>query len=258
MEAGQLGRRDRLALGVQHAVGRLLSPVWVPATVVLMRWVLGWRILDAARSRREYRRLWQSHDGPLIVCANHLTLIDSAVIAWALGSWTWFLAHYAALPWNVPEQRNFTASLGARLLVYLMKCVPVVRGGDRAAVAGVLARLTHLLRRGEAVLLFPEGGRSRTGRVDVDNAAYGVGQLIAALPGCRVLCVYLRGEGQHEFSDLPARGERFHVRLASLEPVSALQGLRAARDLSQQVMRTLAGLEREHFAEHTLELADAR
>jgi hypothetical protein len=73
-----------------------------------------------------------------------------------------------------------------------------------------------------------------------------------------VLCVYLRGEGQHEWSDLPARGERFHVRLESLAPVSRLHGLRAARDLSQQVMRTLAGLEREHFTEHTLELADAR
>jgi 1-acyl-sn-glycerol-3-phosphate acyltransferase len=258
VEAGQLGRRDRLALAVQHAVGRLLSPVWVPASVVLMRWGLGWRIADAARARREYRQLWQSHDGPLIVCANHLTLIDSAVIAWALGSWAWFLAHYAALPWNVPEHRNFATSLGSRLLVYLMKCVPVVRGGDRAAVAGVLARLTHLLRRGEAVLLFPEGGRSRTGRVDVENATYGVGQLIAALPGCRVVCVYLRGEGQEDFTDLPARGERFHVRLATLRPVSPLHGMRAVRDLSQQVMRALVGLEREHFAAHALELADAR
>jgi hypothetical protein len=258
VEAGQLGRRDRLALAVQHAVGRLLSPVWVPASVVLMRWGLGWRIMDAARTRREYRDLWQSRQGPLIVCANHLTLIDSAVIAWALGSWAWFLRHYAALPWNVPEQRNFTVSFWSRLLVYLMKCVPVVRGGDRAAVAGVLARLTHLLRRGETVLLFPEGGRSRTGRVDVANATYGIGQLIAALPGCRVLCVYLRGGSQDEWSDLPARGERFHVRLRSLEPVSSLQGMRAARDLSQQVMQALAGLEREHFSEQPQAIADAR
>jgi 1-acyl-sn-glycerol-3-phosphate acyltransferase len=258
VEAGQLGPRDRLALAVQRAVGRLLSPVWVPATVALMRFGLGWRIADAARARREYRHVWRLHEGPLLVCANHLTLIDSAIIAWALGSWTWFLAHYASLPWNVPERRNFSSSLGSRVLVYLMRCVPVERGGDRNEVAGVLARLEYLLRRGEAVLLFPEGGRSRTGRVDVENVTYGVGRVIAALPGCRVLCVYLRGEHQDEFSDLPARGERFHVRLTALQPTSAMSGMRAQRDLSQQVVHTLADLEREYFQERTPGLADAR
>lgn len=258
MEAGELGRRDRLALAVQRVVGRLLSPLWVPATVVLMRFGLGWRIIDVARTRRAYRDLRRSHDEPLLVCANHLTLIDSAIIAWALGSWTWFLAHYASLPWNVPERRNFSTSLVSRVLVYLMRCVPVERGGDRNEVAGVLARLTYLLRRHEAVLVFPEGGRSRTGRVEVENVTYGVGRVIAALPGCRVLCVYLRGEGQDGFSDLPARGERFHVRLAALQPTSAMSGMRGARDLSQQVVHTLADLERDYFQERSPGLANAR
>ena len=158
-----------------------------------------------------------------------------------------FLAHYAALPWNVPERRNFSGSLASRLLVYLMKCVPVTRGGERGEVAGVLARLVHLLGRGEAVLVLPEGGRSRSGRVDVENATYGVGRVIGDLPECRVLCVYLRGEHQDGFSDLPARGERFHVRLAALRPTSEQKGMRRARDLSQQVVRTLAQLEQSHF-----------
>jgi hypothetical protein len=258
VEAGQLGRRDRLALAVQRVVGRLLSPLWVPATVVLMRFGLGWRIIDVARTRRAYRDLRRSQDEPLLVCANHLTLIDSAIIAWALGSWTWFLAHYASLPWNVPERRNFSTSLTSRVLVYLMRCVPVERGGERNEVAGVLARLEYLLHRGEAVLLFPEGGRSRTGRVEVENVTYGVGRVIAALPGCRVLCVYLRGESQDEFSDLPARGEHFHVRLAALQPTSSMSGMRGARDLSQQIVHTLADLEREYFQERTAGLADAR
>src|SRR5437667_332795 len=164
-------------------------------------------------------------------------MIDSALIAWALGSPPWFLAHYAALPWNVPERRNFAGSLASRLLVYLMKCVPVTRGGDRGEVAGVLGRLVYLLHRGEAVLVFPEGGRSRSGRVDVENAAYGVGRMIGDLPRCRVLCVYLRGERQDGFSDLPARGERFHVRLAAVRPTSDQNGMRRARDLAQQVVR---------------------
>jgi len=247
VESRRLGRGARLGLAVQRAVGRLLSPVWVPATVALMRFGLGWRIEGMAAARREYRTLWHAGAGPLLVCANHLTMIDSALVAWALGSPGWFLAHYAALPWNVPERRNFAGSLASGILVYLMKCVPVTRGGDRGEVAGVLARLVHLLGRREAVLVFPEGGRSRSGRVDVENATYGVGRVIGDLPDCRVLCVYLRGEQQDGFGGLPARGERFHVRLAVLRPTSEQKGMRRARDLAQQIVRTLAQLERSHF-----------
>jgi len=239
-------RRGRLALAVQRAAGRLLSPFWVPAVMLLMR-TRGWRLEGAAAVRRQYRTLWQADEGPILICANHLTMIDSAIVAWALGSPMWLLAHYAALPWNVPERRNFSASLASRILVYLMKCVPVTRGGDRDEVARVLGRLTHLLRRGETVLMFPEGGRSRTGRVDPENVAYGIGRLIAAVPGCRVVCVYVRGEQQDGFSDLPVAGERFHVRLASLRPATPLGGLRGARDLTQQVGRALAELEHAHF-----------
>lgn len=249
MEAGRLAWRDRLALAAQRAIGRLLSPVWVPATVALMRFGLGWRIDRLTAVRRQYRTLWRANDEPLLVCGNHLTLIDSALIAWALGAPGWFLTHYATLPWNVPERQNFTQSFASRVLVYVMKCVPVTRGGDRGEVAAVLSRLVYLLRRGEAVLIFPEGGRSRSGKVEVENATYGVGQLIAALPRCRVLCVYLRGEHQDGFSDLPPRGERFHVRLECLQPTSDLRGLRAARDVTRQIVEALGRLEQQHFAE---------
>jgi hypothetical protein len=225
----------------------LLSPIWIPATVGVMRFGLRWRIHGAAAVRREYRALRRANDGPLLVCANHLTMVDSAIIAWALGSPAWFLVHYAALPWNVPERRNFAGSVTSRVLVYLMKCVPVARGGDRGDVASVLVRLAWLLGRGEVVLVFPEGGRSRSGRVEVESAAWGVGRLIGGVPSCRVLCVYLRGSRQDGFGNAPARGEHFHVRLAVLQPRSELTGMRRARDLSQQVARTLVRLEEQQL-----------
>jgi hypothetical protein len=59
--------------------------------------------------------------------------------------------------------------------------------------------------------------------------------------------VYLRGEHQDAFSDLPVRGERFHVRLASLRPTSDLKGMRRAADLARQVVGTLAELEQRYF-----------
>lgn len=247
MDGESVAGRARFGLAVQRIVGRLLSPIWVPATVALMRFGLGWRIDGVPAARREYRALRAGSPAPLLVCANHLTLVDSALVAWALGSPGWFLTNYAALPWNVPERQNFARSLASRVLVYLMKCVPVARGGDRGEVSEVLARLAYLLARGEAVLVFPEGGRSRSGVVEIESATYGVGRLIGALHDCRVLCVYLRGERQDGFGDLPPRGERFRVQLAMLEPRSDLKGMRRARDLSQQVVRTLARLEQEHF-----------
>jgi len=67
------------------------------------------------------------------------------------------------------------------------------------------------------------------------------------VPGCRVLCVYVRGERQEGFSDLPARAERFHVRCETLRPTSQRTGLRGARETSQQVVRTLVRLEQQHF-----------
>ncbi len=240
------GPRGDGGLALQRFVGRLLSPVWVPMTVALMRFGFGWRIDGMDDARRVYRDLRRSGD-PLLVCANHLTLVDSALVAWALGSPWWFLLHYAALPWNVPERQNFAASIVSRVLVYLMKCVPVTRGGDRTEIGRVLARLVRLLARGEVVLIFPEGGRSRSGAVEAESAAYGVGRVIAALPGCRVLCVYLRGERQEGFSDLPVRGDRFRVQVECLRPTSELKGMRRARDLAQQVTRTLTTLEQRHF-----------
>jgi len=248
VQAGRLGGRDRIALAVQRAVGRIVSPLWVPVTVGLMRFGLGWTIADGEETRRVYRAFCDG-GGSRLICANHLTLVDSALIAWALGAPGWFLRHYAALPWNVPERDNFAFSSLSRLAAYVMKCVPITRGGDRRDVGRVLARVTHLLARGESVLIFPEGGRSRSGTVDLESAAYGVGRIIAALPDCRVFCVYLRGEGQRDYGDLPAAGERFHVYVDTIRPRSDFHGMRRAHDLARQVVPRLADLEQRHFAE---------
>ena len=90
----------------------------------------------------------------------------------------------------------------------------------------MLEKVQHLLRSGEVVMVFPEGQRSRSARVELESAAYGVGRIVSSVPGCRVLCLYLRGDGQHEMSDAPARGEVFRGRLALIEPKSDERGLR--------------------------------
>jgi 1-acyl-sn-glycerol-3-phosphate acyltransferase len=237
---------SRDALERQRLAGRIASLAWLPLVTLLMRLGLGWRIRDAARGRREYARLLE--DGrPLLIVANHLTMVDSAVIGWALGSGPGHVLRPRGLPWNVPLARRVESSWIWRVLAYVMKCVPVPRGGDRREVADVLDKLAHLLRSGEAVLMFPEGGRSRTGRVDTGTTADGVGRLIKEVEGCRVLCVYARGDAQHTWSNLPARGETFTVAMRIVEPRTQLRGLRASRDLATQVVSHLVEMEREYL-----------
>jgi hypothetical protein len=157
---------------------------------------------------------------------------------------------FDALPWNTPEETNFARTTTHRALVYLAKCIPIRRGGSRENVAGVLDRIRYLLERGEIALLFPEGGRSRTGRISTDNAAWGVGRIVGAVEGCRVLCVYMRGDAQATWSDYPARGDRMRVSLSCIEPKSDARGARRARDLAQQIVAQLARMEEEHFRVH--------
>lgn len=177
------------------------------------------------------------------MCPNHLTLVDSFLVAFALGHPAWFARNWASLPWNVPEATIFQRTPVLHAATWLMKCVPIVRGGDRAEVGRVIGRVAGLLARGEVVLLFPEGGRSRSGRVDAEARTYAVGRLLRSVPECRVLCVHLRGIGQETWGDLPRRGETFRVSLSTPEPKTEHGGLRGAVDLSQQVLRELARLE---------------
>jgi 1-acyl-sn-glycerol-3-phosphate acyltransferase len=237
---------ERARLTRQRRVGRATSPLWLPLTGAIMALGLGWRIENARETRARYRRLRRESRAPLLVCANHLTMVDSFLVAWALGSPLWFLLHYRSLPWNVPEERNFAATWWSRALVYVMKCLPIRRGADKREAARVLARLAYLLARGEVGLVFPEGGRSRSGRVEAETAAYGVGRLVKALPGCTVLCVYLRGAHQESWSDAPVRGERFRAELSLLEPKSDAAGLRGSLEIARQIVGRLQEMERRH------------
>lgn len=245
--SAKLELRPRLSLVVQRWAAWGIAPISFTLVWIGLRVVGGYRIDGLARARREHRQIRACSDAPMLLCANHLTLVDSFLIAWALGSPFWFFVNFSALPWNVPDQGNFATAPWQRALVYALKCLPIRRGGRRAEATQVLARVAHLLRSGDSVLIFPEGGRSRSGRVEVDSAATGVGRVIRSVHGCRVLCVYLRGDRQRGYSGLPARGDRFSVALCEIEPKTDDRGLRGSRDLVRQVVGKLREMEQEYF-----------
>lgn len=231
----------------QRFVSIATSPIWVGCSIVAMRFWFRWRIADMKRIRATYRRIRSESKGPLLVCANHLTMVDSFVITWAMGSGLYWITHPDELPWNTPERKNFGRTALQRLLIFIAKCIPITRGGAREDVGEVLERVKFLLARGETAFIFPEGGRSRSGRVEEDAAAWGVGRIVGAVPGCRVLCVYARGRKQTTWSDLPERGDTLDLSLACIEPKSDARGVRRSRDLAAQIVRQLMRMEEEYF-----------
>jgi len=243
----QVSRQVRVRHVVQREIGRLIGPFWIPPFVFMLRFIMGYRLDNVDAVRAQYRRLRGETDAPILICPNHLTLIDSMIIAWAIVPWWRYALHFDDLPWNTPERKNFARTGLTRVLVFIAKCIPISRGGERSEVAGVLARVTYLLRGGEVAMLFPEGGRSRTGRVSTESIAWGVGRIISSTPGCRVLCIYSRGDTQESWGSIPNMGDHFTMSLECFEPKSDYKGARRSRDLVSQVVARLAHMEEAYF-----------
>jgi hypothetical protein len=247
-DAPLLGAGERLALELQRRLGQAAALLLWPLALLWMRWLRGYRIDHLAQVRRRARGLLRQAGGAVLICPNHLTWIDSLLVQWAISSPWELLPRFHRFAWNVPEANNFSRNLWLRCTCYLAKCLPIRRGGERGTQRRVLIKLVHLLRGGEAVMLFPEGGRSRAGRVDPRSISYGAGRIANSVPGCRVLCVYLRGEKQQLATLLPQRNQRFRVEFALLRPIAQRPGLRAARETALLIGETLAALEKRHFA----------
>jgi len=233
-------------LALQYLAGRFSAFILAPLFYLAVR-CMGYRVRHLKEARKRVRELYARHRGPWIICPNHLTMIDSVVLAYAMAPVHRYLIQYGRLPWNLPERANFQRNVFLALLCYLTKCIPVDRRGDRTRVKVTMDKCAYLLERGESLLIFPEGTRSRTGRVDSEACSYGVGRLIAHSPDCRVMCIYLRGDGQKMYSTVPRFGERFTLRIEAFAPEMAGRGLKAQRECARQIVERLAFMEEEYF-----------
>lgn len=247
MRAEPLSPEAIAALRRQGAHGRLAFPIVGPLAVGYLRLLRRNRVEGVAEARRVYRRALAERR-PVLVCANHLTMIDSVVLHHALASLGDYLTDFRRFAWNVPAVENFKRSAFLSALTYLSKCVPVDRAGSAAHHGEVLETLRHLAARGEVCTLFPEGGRSRSGRVEPAQVTYGVGHILQNLERPMVLCAYVRGARQVSWSALPERGDTLHVAVRVIEPSTTDRGLRGARELARQVIETLKAMEDAYFS----------
>jgi len=235
---------------IQYIIGQIAVFAVAPLYFAVL-WLMGYRVRNIIKIRQECSRHFRNYEGPWIICANHPTMIDSMIIIYATFSLTRHLLHYRELPWNLPERNNFQRNIFAAVLCYLAKCIPINRGGNREEMKKTLDKCTSLLEWKQPLLIFPEGGRSRTGRVNTESFSYGVGRFIKDFENCKVMCIYQRGDSQHAYGFIPRFGERFTVNVEVFQPeLSKENGLRAQRHYAEQIIKHMAQMEKGYFDSH--------
>jgi 1-acyl-sn-glycerol-3-phosphate acyltransferase len=240
---------DDQLLMVQTMVGRVVIFILAPMIFCFFK-ISGYHIRDLEKTRDECRKYFKGHQGPWLICANHLTMIDSLILAYAMMPIYQYTFRFNLIPWNVPEKKNFQRNIFSSMICYSLKCIPISRGGNRDRVKATLNKCMVLLQKHQNLMIFPEGTRSRTGYICTRDFPYGVGRLLNGVPECKVLCIYARGDHQRYHSTLPRYKEVFSVKTEVIRPVTKMKGLKAQRDISGQIIRHLFKMENNYFAEH--------
>ncbi len=183
--------------------------------------------------------------GPVIVASNHLSFFDSVVIPVVVPRKVVFLAksdYFTGTGVKGTLVRAWFEGLGM---------LPVDRDDTRAAIASLDTALA-VLSRGEAFGIYPEGTRSRDGRLY--RGRTGVAHL-ALTSGAPVLPVGLIGteDIQPVGASRPRMG-RVDVTVRFGEPIQVAgeyDGVptgRARRELTDRIMTAIAGLSGQQLA----------
>jgi 1-acyl-sn-glycerol-3-phosphate acyltransferase len=181
-----------------------------------------WRVRVEGREKLPWR-------GPAVLVANHLSMLDILVL----------YALFRPFKWVAKAELFRVPFLGWNMT--LNAYVPL-RRGDRESVGRMMDRCRAQLSRGTPMLLFPEGTRSRDGRLQAfKDGAF----RLAHEAGCPVIPIALTGT----FDSLPKtgvvlrNGMRAEVRV--LDPISPAEhpSIEALRDAARAAIA--AALPRE-------------
>ena len=161
---------------------------------------------------------------PVLYAANHQSVMDGPVILAALppdrryrvatvAGREWFAPHFH--PQRHPRGRRFATSLAYYLGVLCFNVAPLPQ--REAGAREAMRHLGTLLGQGSSVLIFPEGVRRETGRIDAFQP--GVGMLASRM---RTPVVPVRIDGVDRVLPVGARWARpGRVRVAFGDPIRA-------------------------------------
>jgi len=168
-------------------------------------------------------------DGPLLLAANHSSVLDPPLVGVVLPRELDFLAK--AELFRLPL-------VGA--LIRRLNAHPVERAGSDAAALRMALRL---LEAGRALLVFPEGTRGPEGRLRPGRPGTG---MLAALSGAPVVPVYIEGSGRA----LPRgaafpRPHRVTVSFGAPLRFAAARGKAQYQAISDEIMAAIGRLQVE-------------
>lgn len=233
-------------LNFQKKIGFLVLIPFGYSIIFIFKIIMKYKIININEIRSQFKEIIKDKK-PLIICANHLTFIDSCLIIWALASNLWYQSNYKYFSWNLPAGDFFGKKYYYRIIAFLSKCIFIHRDATSTHHNEILSICQNLLTNGEIVTIFPEGKRSRSGKFDISKLTYGVGKIIQNVPDCRVLCIYIRGDKQETYSNYPLRNSHFHMSMKIFKPDSEMLGREGCSKVVNAIGKIIKDQEDEYF-----------
>ncbi|HET7874311.1 MAG TPA: lysophospholipid acyltransferase family protein [Methylomirabilota bacterium] len=183
--------------------------------------------------------------GPFLFVSNHVTILDDGFVDPLIFSPRCYRG-YRFIPFHVPEERNFFKGPVMSWFMRRMKCIPIRRGEGLFQPA--MDRIMEALRHGECVRVFPEGTRTRSGRLGPGRA--GVGRVLYETGVPVVPCFHRGLEGVLPIGCVvPRVGRRVEVLIGPPFGIEELRALPNTREtwqkIADRVMEKIAELARE-------------
>lgn len=224
LDTTHLTLEEQIDLACHWAASARLGPGRRSAFYAFGRWV----VMSFARLFLRTRVVGREHiprSGPLIVAVNHISFWDPPLV----GAWVPRPLHYLA------KQELFQNKLfGAMLTGY--NCIPIQRGPQaRSALRGA----ERVLGRGGAVLIFPEGTRSKTGTFLSPRA--GISHL-AAVARAPVVPARITGSNQIRRSMLRLVEIRLTFGAPLMVPLGGAESREEGSAFARRVMEAIAAL----------------
>ncbi len=177
-------------------------------------------------------------NGPAILCANHISFLDSV-----------FLLTFSPRNMSVVGKSEYMDSWKTRWLFTKIGMIPLDRSGGESATSAMVA-VERVLSRGELFGIFPEGTRSRDGRLYKGRT--GAARLALKF-GCPVFPVGITGTSEIMAPDTvtPKFGKRCKIVIG--QPIdlggylSRAEQPEVLRELTDEIMTRIQALTKQEY-----------
>ncbi|MFN3604104.1 MAG: 1-acyl-sn-glycerol-3-phosphate acyltransferase [Leptonema sp. (in: bacteria)] len=241
-----LSNLEIIKIYIQKLLGNIFFIIVGNLVLFYFKYIKKYKTRHGKDLRKMYKEITKKQ--PVLICPNHITYIDSAILQWILADNFFYLLNFSKFAWNIPAKENVRKSILFSIIAYLTKCILIERKGSREHKELVFKKLKYLLEKKEPICIFIQGTRSEI--LEEEQIHYGAGQLISEIPNTKVLVVYLRGKNQKEKSVFPKSKEEFFFNYKILEPKTDKKGVRAQKEITLLIFRELKKMEDEYFSKY--------